>query len=54
MNFNYSKYEKISKEIILKIKELYNLGFSNIKIAKQLDIENDTVRKSIKEGYAIY
>lgn len=54
MNFNYSKYEKISEEIILKIKELYDLGFSNIKITKQLGIGNNTVKKYIKERYAIY
>lgn len=45
--------KKISEETILKIKELYDLGFSNIKIAKQLGIGNNTVRKYLKERYTI-
>lgn len=45
--------KKISEETILKIKELHDEGLSNLKIAKQLGIGNQSVSKYLKERYNI-
>lgn len=44
---------KISEETIGKIKKLYDRGFSNLKIAKELGIGNQTVSKYLKENFGI-
>lgn len=44
---------KISEETIGKIKELYDQGLSNLKIAKELGIGNQTVSKYLKEKFGI-
>lgn len=45
--------KKISEETIGKIKELYDQGLSNLKIAKELGIGNQTVSKYLKEKFGI-
>lgn len=44
---------KISEETIGKIKELYDQGLSNLKIAKELGIGNQTISKYLKERFGI-
>jgi len=44
---------KISEETIGKIKDLYDQGFSNLKIAKELGIGNNTVSRYLKERFGI-
>lgn len=45
--------KKISEETIGKIKEFYDQGLSNSKIAKELGIGNKTVSKYLKERFGI-
>lgn len=45
--------KKISEETIGKIKELYDQGLSNLKIAKELGVGNQTVSKYLKERFGI-
>lgn len=45
--------QKISEEIILQIKKLYDEGLSNLKIAKELGISNDTVSKYLRVRFGI-
>lgn len=44
---------KISEETIGKIKELHDQGLSNLKIAKELGIGNQTVSRYLKERFGI-
>ena len=45
--------QKLTKEKINQIGDLWNKGFNKVQIAKQLEINEETVRKYLKTNFNV-